>query len=175
MSNEVRNYQGTECWVSTAAISSSVLNTAAAYNANAFTTANRTRYKQAKNIQTLGGTFGVQRGVSVTSVMDSDTVLKLLVDSRNHGQVTLSFVRDDNDGGQEVYVAAAKSQDEVTTKLRMQVKNADGVAHGAGDNAVYLVGLVTTSTNPGGANSDFAMLDVTIELTREPVYADDVA
>ena len=173
MTNVVKIQHGAKVYVSTATPSD--LDDVATYNASAtFAHAsNAGKYNQAKGILTFGGSPGITREIATASPLDEDVVVKRLVDSKNFGELTMQFLRDDNDDGQAALITASSANSQIVIKVMLDVKSG-GAGHEAGDNAIYFRGFCKMDTNPGGANADFNRRDVSIDLTSEPLYADGV-
>ena len=163
-------FHGAQFYISPAKPSD--LGAVADYNAAAFKSGGN-RYQKAAGLLTIGGSAGITREIATASPMDSATVIKRLVDSRNFGEVTFEFLRDDDDLGQAAIVTGSTANAQVTIKLALQHKSG-GDLHETDDNAIYFYGFIKMDTNPGGGPTDFQRRSVSVELTTMPLYHDGI-
>ena len=141
--NSVTNWQNFKCYIN---------DTGSAGTPTAATASD----DQVKGLLTVGGSPGVTASLATAAPIDQALVLKAK-GSQDPGQITMSFVRDDDDAGQIDILAAAKDQ----------LKYAFFLTKGTGL-TMNFEGLVTAAVNPGGSGTDFAMLNVTVDLTAFP-------
>ena len=172
MTTTTRIGHRTRCFVATTAPASE---TVAAYNGgNLIVNNNAGRYME--SIRPLNSTIstGGQRAVSVAEPTDRDLVLKQIVDIRNPGVLTLTFLKDDDDAGQSAFRTAFAARTPVTIKLLHEAARNGGISeaahHMAADQATYFRGLVS-GMNPynAGAGGDWLNIEVTVELIVDPL------
>ena len=104
----------------------------------------------------LGGSGGVTAEIATTNPLDSTLVVKRK-GIQNPGQMTFELLRDDNDEGQILLLAAARH---ATNQFPFFLSGGGG--------SIAFEGYVTAHTNPGGGSGDFQRVSVTVELTTIP-------
>ena len=141
--NSVTNWQNFKCYV----------NPTGAPSPGTATTS----HTQVKGLLNVGGSPGVTASLATAAPIDQALVLKAK-GSQDPGQITMSFVRDDDDPGQVKLLEAGKA---ASNKYAFLLTKGSGLS-------MNFVGLVTAAVNPGGSGTDFAMLNVTVDLTAFP-------
>ena len=110
------------------------------------------------NVINVSGSPGVTAEIATSSPLDSTSVIKRK-GIQNPGQMTIECLRDDNDAGQAIMLAAAKNATQKYPFYLGTTTSNDGTGFDA---------FVTAATNPGGGSGDFNRVSYTLELTSTP-------
>jgi len=172
MTTVTRIGHGTRCFVATTAPATE---TVAGYNGGNFIVNNNAgRYMEASSPLNSTLSTGGQKAVSTAEPTDRNLVLKQLVDIRNPGVLTLTFLKDDDDAGQAALRTAFAARAPITIKLLHAASRNGGISqashHAAADEAIYFRGLVSGYNGyNAGAGGDWLNTEVTVELIVDPV------
>lgn len=166
MARQNQLVHGARAFISAAAPSAQ---TAAAYNASAFTSG-ANAYREIPLCTNFGDQTTTYTTGSVQTT-DRNTPLKVKEEAHDPGTVQLTFVTDDDAPGSALLRTAIASKSQYTVKVLIERENTNALpgGHDEDDKAIYYRGFLESKTDSAGAQDAFFMGSVTINLTVDPL------